>query len=261
MKVFVDPYMDRKNGLLKNTLNITDRDTLNRAEAHYTSLNMREMVQNPIEGKFDFAHLCKIHEAIFKDVYEWAGSPRIINIEKPERVLGGLSVEYTECDEIHREANMILTKMNATDWNKLTLDEKAVEFSKHMADLWKVHPFREGNTRTTVTFCCDFADSNGFGLDRNLFKDNSEYMRDALVAASAKFSDIGDHSQPEHLYKIVKDSMERGEKARQAEKGEKNASTMGMSAWKDAVNSPAQGIGQTGRENIVEQAVDEAERS
>lgn len=103
-----------------------------------------------------------------------------------------------------------------------------------MAELWKVHPFREGNTRTTVTFCCDFAESKGFGLDRGLFKDNSQYMRDALVAATAKFSDIGDYSKPNYLYTIVKDGMERGAKLREKQKTVDKDSTMGLSSWRDA---------------------------
>lgn len=137
----------------------------------------------------------------------------MIDIEKPERALGGLSIEYSQCDEIQRNASMVLVDMKKVDWEGLPLEQRAAEFSRYMADLWKVHPFREGNTRTTVTFCCDFAESRGFGLDRKLFKDNSEYVRTALVAASAKFSDdLGDRSQPEHLYRIIKDGMERWEK-------------------------------------------------
>jgi len=56
--------------------------------------------------------------------------------------------------------------------------------------IWKIHPFREGNTRTTICFFCDFAESKGFPLNRELFKDNSLYFRRALVAASAIFKDL-----------------------------------------------------------------------
>ena len=35
-------------------------------------------------------------------------------------------------------------------------------------------------------------------------------MRDALVAASAIFSDLGDRRKPEYLYRIVEDALERG---------------------------------------------------
>lgn len=216
-KIQGDPYINRETGILKNLINIADKDELHKAEAVLTGIRMKELIETPVKGDFNFKHLCTIHEAIFQDIYEWAGCQRTINIEKPEEALGGLSVQYTECDEIQREASIILSKMRDIPWDKLTLDQKSVEFSQCMADLWKVHPFREGNTRTVVTFCCDFADSRGFGLNRQLFKDNSEFLRRALVAASAKFTDLGDLSQPEHLRKIVKDGMEQGEFKRQKE--------------------------------------------
>lgn len=86
----------------------------------------------------------------------------------------------------------------------------ANKFSKYLAELWKVHPYREGNTRTIVTFGSQFIESKGFYIDSDLFKDNAQYMRTALVAASALFSDLGDKRKPEYLEAIVKDALERG---------------------------------------------------
>ncbi len=231
-------------------------------EAEYTSLRMKQLTKEPLKGKFDFERLCKTHEKIFGDVFEWAGSPRIINIEKSEKVLGGLSIEYADHERIQQEAEAVLSRMKNTKWDQMSLEQKSIEFSNQMADLWKVHPFREGNTRTTITFCCDFAESRGFGLDRNLFKDNSEYMRTALVDASAKFSDeLGDKSKPEYLYKIVKDGMERFEASREAAKeGTKEVNSMSISSWRNAVSSPAQGVGQTSRANVADKVIDQTDR-
>lgn len=39
-----------------------------------------------------------------------------------------------------------------------------------------------------------------------MFKDNTQYMRTALVAASALFSDLGDKRKSEYLEKIVFDT-------------------------------------------------------
>jgi cell filamentation protein len=80
-----------------------------------------------------------------------------------------------------------------------------------MADLWRVHPFREGNTRTTITFVCQYAESRGIQIDRQLFENNAAYTRNALVAASAVFAD-GDFRKPEYLYRIVRDALDRGSK-------------------------------------------------
>ena len=55
-----------------------------------------------------------------------------------------------------------------------------------------------------------FIEEQGIYIDSGLFKDHAEYMRDALVAASAIFSDLGDKRKPEYLYRIVGDALERG---------------------------------------------------
>lgn len=73
----------------------------------------------------------------------------------------------------------------------------------------------EGNTRTVITFCSQFIESKGFYIDSDLFKDNAQYMRTALVAASALFSDLGDKRKPEYLGRIVLDALERGQEMKQ----------------------------------------------
>lgn len=188
-----------------------DNEKLNFVEAEYTSTRIKEIIENPIKGDFDLDHLCRMHYYIFQDLYDWAGQPRSINIEKSEPVLGGISIEYSEFQDIKINASTILSEMKEVESRKFLLDEKAKLLSKFMAELWKIHIFREGNTRTIVTFICQYAESKGFILDTELFEKNSVYMRNALVAASAVFKDIGDKSKMQYLVQIVMDALERGE--------------------------------------------------
>lgn len=74
-------------------------------------------------------------------------------------------------------------------------------------EIISLHPFAEGNTRTTITFCCQFADQMGFPMNRKLFEENSIYVRTALVAYNAYFSDESDFSKREYLEKIVSDAL------------------------------------------------------
>lgn len=179
-------------------------------EADYTSIRLAELVTKESVSRFDFAALCDMHYYIFQDVYEWAGQVRIINIEKAEPALGGISIEYSDCFDIEKDAIYVLDKMNQYAWEKASIEEVAKKFSKYLAKLWKVHPYREGNTRTIVTFGSQFIESKGFYIDSDLFKDNAQYMRTALVAASAFFSDLGDKRKPEYLEAIVRDALDRG---------------------------------------------------
>lgn len=89
----------------------------------------------------------------------------------------------------------------------MILHEAAVQFADSLAKLWRIHPFREGNTRTIVTFCCQYADEIGLNPNRKLFEDNAQYVRTALVAYNAVFDDWGDLSKKENLIKIVEDAI------------------------------------------------------
>lgn len=205
-----DPYINCKSKILKNKLHITDAEILSQAESDFTVLRFKQLLESPLSGNFDFIHLCKIHEFLFQDIYDWAGKPRTINISKEERALGGLSILYSPAEKICLDATVILEKMNTIPWRHLSLDLKTSSFSECLSALWKVHPFREGNTRAITIFCCQLLESKGIRIDHTLFAEHSPYFRDALVAASAVFPDCGDLSKPEYLYRIIKDALQRG---------------------------------------------------
>ena len=207
-----DIYLYEDSDILKNLLNIKDKEMLDEAEADYVTFRLKEIAMNPLPGRYDYEHLLQMHKYIFQDIYEWAGQQRKLNIYKEEPVLGGLSVDYSDMFDIAKDAEYALKEMRDRPWSEMKLHEAALQFSDSLAKIWKVHPFREGNTRTTITFCCQYADAIGLNLDRKLFEDNAQYVRTALVAYNAVFDDMGDISKPEYLIKIVEDAINRGNK-------------------------------------------------
>ena len=202
-----DPYVYQGTETLVNLFNERNEDRLREIEANYTSLRLRQLVENPLQGHFSFSHLCKMHHFIFRDLYKWAGKPRTVNIEKAEAVLGGFSVQYSDTKNIKSEAVEVLKSFKNINWTSGKIETTSKNFSKHMATLWKIHPFREGNTRTIINFCCDMAEFYGHAINRELFEQNSLYVRNALVAASAVFDDLGDKSNPKYLQRIVLDAL------------------------------------------------------
>lgn len=132
-----DPYLYPHTDILKNLADIRDREMLSCMEAEYTSIRLAELVTGESVSRFDFATLCDMHHYIFQDIYEWAGKIRIINIEKSEPALGGISIEYSDCFDIIKDATYVLDKMNHYNWEKASLDEVAEIFSKYLAELWR----------------------------------------------------------------------------------------------------------------------------
>ena len=202
-----DPYLYENTEVLKNKLDIRTQDGLNDAEADYVVYRLKELAMNPLPGEYNTEHLLRMHHYIFQDLYEWAGEPRIIAIYKEEDVLGGMSVEYSDPFDIVKDIHNILSDMRGKPWKDMDRKRATVEFCDSLARLWKVHPFREGNTRTTITFCCQYADAIGLKINRALFEKNSRYVRMALVAYNAYFADGSNFSKREYLEKIVYDAM------------------------------------------------------
>ena len=203
-----DPYLLPNSFVLKNKLNITDQDELNKAE---TAISMMRLLSaKEVKGDFDYNHLMALHKHILGDIYDWAGQPRLIDMQKSEPVLSGESVKYGHYKQIPIEIEEAINQLkNANLRNLDSYEQKAEAFSKGFAKLWQVHPFREGNTRTVTEFCAQYAATQGIFIDRNLFKQNASFLRNALVVAS-----IGEYSDFSHLNRIVKDAMEIGEQAR-----------------------------------------------
>ena len=68
--------------VLKNKLELHDANALAEAERRITSLNILEIKDNPVPGKFDLKHLREIHKAIFHEIFTWAGQLRTVDISK-----------------------------------------------------------------------------------------------------------------------------------------------------------------------------------
>lgn len=205
-----DPYLYPGAAVLINKFGVIDQEKLDEIEASYTSLRLSDLAENPLSGGYDSQHLRMMHKYVFCDVFDWAGEPRTIDIEKSEAVLGGLSVEYCPHEKIEDSLDEILTEMKAIRWAELSCEVQAETFSNYFSRVWQVHPFREGNTRVVTHFCCQYADSVNMPINRQLFQKHSVYLRNALVAARAVFCDLGDRSQSGHLYRLVLDAINRG---------------------------------------------------
>jgi len=71
--------------------------------------------------------------------------------------------------------------------------------SEFLLELWTIHPFREGNTRTCVTFLWHYLKGRGIDFRLELLKNNPMYVRDSLVMAN--------YDQKQYIQKIVSDAL------------------------------------------------------
>lgn len=165
-----DPYA-HSDGTLKNKLGITDYKKLKLAERDITFAKFLN-VDRTFKQSFDSKYLKSIHKHIFDDIFDWAGQYRTVPIIKEEIVIPGLSLEYAQPKDISKKVDACLKKMNETSWEQMSLDDKVSTFTAQLTELWKIHPFRDGNTRTTITFARQFSREHGFPMDLSLLLDN-----------------------------------------------------------------------------------------
>ena len=200
-----DYYLYDDVPVLRNRLNIKDEKILLEAESNIAYIKLLDIDDKIKSSIFDYQRLKNIHAYIFGDIYEWAGCERGINIVKGERVLGGDTVKYSDTNNIEKDMLAAMKELNNVEWSNLSIEETAKLFSKLIARIWQIHPFREGNTRAVIAFATQFAEYHGFKMNKSLLKDHSEYVRDALVKASD-----GIYSEYEFLTSILQDAILRG---------------------------------------------------
>ena len=77
-----------------------------------------------------------------------------------------------------------ISKEKDKNYKEMNIVEVINNITKFSSSIWQVHPFREGNTRTTALFIEKYLISLGNNVDNTLFKDKSVYFRNALVRSN-----------------------------------------------------------------------------
>ncbi len=147
--------------MLINRAGLRDQTALAEFEAELTALRFSEPVP---DGRLGYRHYRGVHRHLFQDVYPWAGRIRTVRIAKD-----GSAFCYPE--HIDREMRRLFSWLSKQKHLK-GLDARtfAGEAAHFLAELNAIHPFREGNGRTQLSFLVILADKVGHRLDRRRLK-------------------------------------------------------------------------------------------
>ena len=212
-----DPYI-QSNGTLKNRLGIKEYEELNNAEKDIGFVKLID-INEAFKQKYNKEYLKSLHKHIFEDIFDWAGEFRTVPIEKIEIVIPGLSLQYSLPKDINKDLDAAFEDLDNMEWSGKNLDQIVPEFTRKLARIWRIHPFRDGNTRTTLAFAESYAREHGFPMDMGSLLDNLTRIkneqgkvirysiRDKFVLAAL---DDKDYPEPEHLEKLIKQSIQIG---------------------------------------------------
>ena len=172
-----------ENRLKKYYDDLNDSYTRDEHECDFVSLRIMQILQNDMFYlTIDFYKY--VHYFLFKDVYKFAGKFREVNISKNEKILNGNTVVYCDYNRIRDYLIYDFSDERQEDYKELNTSDKIISISNFTSCVWQVHPFMEGNTRTTAIFMIKYLKELGYNLNYSLFKDNSKYFRNALVKSN-----------------------------------------------------------------------------
>lgn len=133
---------------------------------------------------FSVSGLLSVHRRLFEGVFDFAGQLRTVDITKKEWALRGDSVLYVSHTELETAITYDLEQERKFAYAGLSPDQTVEHLARFVSNLWQIHPFREGNTRTTAVFTILYLRSLGFDVENDLFAAHSWYFRNALVRAN-----------------------------------------------------------------------------
>lgn len=175
-------------------------------EADKVSINIAKILS---EKTFIFspAQYLEIHRRLFSNVFDHAGKIRTYNISKKEWVLDGDTILYGSSSLLNETLEYDFNTEKSFDYSKLNTSEFIHHMARFIADLWQIHVFSEGNTRTTAVFLIKYLRKFGFDVTNDIFAKNAWYFKNALVRANYTNIEKGIYETTEYLELFLKNLL------------------------------------------------------
>ena len=156
---------------------------------------------------FTVGQLISIHKQLFNGVFAHAGKLRTYNFIKKEWVLDGASVWYGDYRELETTLQYDFDLEKRFRYSGLSIDEIIDHLSIFISNLWQIHAFEEGNTRTTAVFVIKYLRTLGFDVTNDTFAKNAWYFRNSLVRANYKHIRKGIYEDRSYLIKFLRNLL------------------------------------------------------
>lgn len=200
--------IELENNLKKyyETQDVHKKQILNEKECDIVSTRIVEILEtNDFELSINF--ILYLHNYLFKDIYEFNGKFRNVNIIKNEPILNNDTVSYSYYNVIESSLKYELALQSTKDYNKMDIVEIINDITNFTSKIWQVHPFREGNTRTTALFIIKYLRNIGYNVNNELFKEKSVYFRNSLVRSNYFNNYLNIKQNNEYLIKFFENLL------------------------------------------------------
>ncbi len=157
------------------------------------------------EKAFSFSpmELSRIHGFLFKGILSHAGQYRTYNITKNQWILDGDTIGYGSADSLSELLTYDFSEEKKFDYSVVSSVEAIRHITRFISDIWQIHAFGEGNTRTTAVFLIKYLRSFGFDVNNESFEKHSWFFRNALVRSQYENIPKGVHRTFEPLERFM----------------------------------------------------------
>ena len=153
------PYVYPGTQILINHFGIGNMAVLQQVVNVVAGLRGDQLEDEPVPGGHDLRHLCAIHHALFQDIFAWAGQVRIVNTEKK-------GLDFVPAADIPGRFQEVRAELEAENFLRgLDAEEFAARLAHYWYEVYAVHVFRDGNSRTMRHFFAGLAAAAGYRLD------------------------------------------------------------------------------------------------
>lgn len=154
-----DPYIDPATGVLRNKLGIVDEKHLEQVQAMHAARASKAWQDHPAASSYDLKHLQIIHEHLFKNVFDWAGNLRTVDISKGDSRFASWQYIVSGSKPVFSE--LAGERVGLRDAGR---KEFAGRAAYYMGEINALHPFREGNGRAQREFISQLAKDCGYQI-------------------------------------------------------------------------------------------------
>ena len=170
--------------------NVKDEEGLNQKQCDIVANRITKLLSLKGSSLLIPEIFAKTHEFLFENIFDFAGKFRKYNITKSEPILNGDTVRYANYFLIKETLDYDMKTERERDYSKYDKHTTINKLTDFVSRIWQVHPFQEGNTRTTAVFIEQYLNQLGFKVNNEMFAKHSKYFRNALVRANYYNKDI-----------------------------------------------------------------------
>lgn len=181
-EINIDQVRERINTYYQSKTKIESDDD-NMQEADKVSANIAKILSSETLD-FSTNGYISLHRRIFEGVFKHAGHVRDYDITKKEWILDNDTVHYLNWEDLLRALNYDIEQERSFSYKGISTEQLINHITNFVSKIWQIHPFAEGNTRTTAVFTILYLRDLGFKVENDMFAEHSWYFRNALVRAN-----------------------------------------------------------------------------